>query len=84
MELNNTINTANAVIKAFETAQKQGWFDILLNLFRKKHYIVVFGSTGVGKTNLIESLTQENCKRTICFYRYAWSRNTQNQTNGSY
>jgi 50S ribosome-binding GTPase len=53
---------ASAAIKVLETAQKQGWFDLLLDIFKKKHHIVVFGSTGVGKTNLIQSLTQEAVK----------------------
>lgn len=39
-------------------AKKQGWLDRLLNVFRKQHKILLLGSTGVGKTNMLQSLTE--------------------------
>ncbi len=44
--------------KLFDLAEKQGWVDRLLAMFKKKHRILVRGSTGTGKTNLLASLTQ--------------------------
>ncbi len=53
------------VVIAFEVvgelvklAKKQGWQDRLLNVFRKQHKILLLGSTGVGKTNMLQSLTE--------------------------
>ena len=39
-------------------AQKQGWLDKLKMALRKKHKILVLGSTGAGKTNFLASLTE--------------------------
>jgi energy-coupling factor transporter ATP-binding protein EcfA2 len=39
-------------------AQKQGWLERLIDSFKKKHRILVLGSSGTGKTNFIKSLTQ--------------------------
>jgi len=49
---------AKRAIKILEIAIKQGWFDKLLNVFRKKCHLLVLGSTGVGKTNFLQSLTE--------------------------
>jgi energy-coupling factor transporter ATP-binding protein EcfA2 len=52
--------TTKAIIEAtghaVNLAVEQGWFSKLLNALKKKHRILVLGSTGVGKTNLLESL----------------------------
>jgi energy-coupling factor transporter ATP-binding protein EcfA2 len=37
-------------------AKREGWFDPLLHALRRKHRVLVFGNTGAGKTQLIESL----------------------------
>lgn len=39
-------------------AIKQGWLEKLVAIFQKKHKILILGSTGVGKTNLVQSLTE--------------------------
>ncbi len=49
---------AKIAIKIFELAVKQGWLDKLLTAFRKKHTILILGSTGAGKTNFLQSLTE--------------------------
>jgi hypothetical protein len=41
-----------------ELAKKEGWFQRIINTFRKKHNILVLGTTGTGKTNLIYSFTE--------------------------
>lgn len=47
------------VAKEFvKLAIKQGWFEKLVTVFQKKHKILLLGSTGVGKTNLVQSLTE--------------------------
>jgi energy-coupling factor transporter ATP-binding protein EcfA2 len=49
---------AQIAIKVLELAVKQGWLDKFLNAFRKKHTILVLGSTGTGKTNFLQSLIE--------------------------
>jgi energy-coupling factor transporter ATP-binding protein EcfA2 len=48
---------AKATLAMLQLAHKQGWLDKALYAFRKKHKVLVLGSTGVGKTNLLQSLT---------------------------
>lgn len=43
--------------QVYDLAKKQGWIDSLLSLLKKKHKILVLGSSGVGKTNLLQSLS---------------------------
>src|SRR5215212_1337325 len=50
------IAAAKAAVAIVQIAQKQGWLDNLGNLFRRRHYILVLGSTGVGKSNFLASL----------------------------
>lgn len=50
---------ARAARKFLETAVKEGWIDRFLNALRRKHRVIVLGATGVGKTNLIHSLTED-------------------------
>jgi ABC-type molybdenum transport system ATPase subunit/photorepair protein PhrA len=47
-----------AAIELINTARKQGWLDALLTAVRKKHKIILLGSTGTGKTNFLSSLTE--------------------------
>jgi len=47
-----------AAVELIKIAVKQKWFKKLINVFKKKHKVLVLGSTGVGKTNLIESITE--------------------------
>jgi len=56
--MNIGVTEAKIAIKVLEIAIKQGWLDRLLNAFRKKHTILVLGSTGAGKTNFLQSLTE--------------------------
>lgn len=49
---------AKVAIEAFDLARKRGWFDKLIAACRKKHKILLLGSTGRGKTNLLKSLTE--------------------------
>lgn len=58
----NEVAIAKGIIETIKIAEKQGFLDQLLNIFRKKHRIIVLGSTGVGKSNLIKSLTEETPK----------------------
>lgn len=44
--------------KLFEKAEKSGWLDNLVDVFRRKHKILVLGLTGTGKTNFLISLTE--------------------------
>lgn len=46
-----------AAVELIKLAIKQGWFQKLIDAFKTKHKVLVLGSTGVGKTNLIESIT---------------------------
>jgi GTPase SAR1 family protein len=45
-------------LELIEIAKKQGWLDRLFRVFSKEHTILVLGSSGVGKTNFIQSLTE--------------------------
>jgi energy-coupling factor transporter ATP-binding protein EcfA2 len=49
---------ATAALELINKAHKQGWLDRLITALRKKHRVVVLGSTGVGKTNFLTSLTE--------------------------
>ena len=49
---------ADVAIKVYELAARQGWLDKLLNVFRRQHRVLVLGSTGTGKTNLLRSITE--------------------------
>ena len=46
------------VVNLVKLAAKEGWLDKLRNLFKKKHRVLVLGSTGVGKTVFLKSLTE--------------------------
>lgn len=48
---------AKEVAEFFKLAAEQGWLDRLRTLFKKKHRILVLGCTGVGKSELLKSLT---------------------------
>jgi energy-coupling factor transporter ATP-binding protein EcfA2 len=48
---------AKELVGLFELAAKEGWLDRLKATFRKKHRVLVLGCSGVGKTELLESLT---------------------------
>lgn len=52
------VGEAVAVFQLVQLAQKQKWFHKLKNTLQKKHRILVLGCTGVGKTNLIDSLSE--------------------------
>lgn len=47
---------AKAALAILQAAQRQGWAKKLRRALKRKHYILVLGSTGVGKTQFIESL----------------------------
>src|SRR3712207_2411120 len=47
---------AKVAVAILQMAQKQGLLDKLVDAFKKKHLIVVLGSTGTGKSNFIDSL----------------------------
>jgi len=53
----NEIAIVKGLLDLTITAAKEGWFEKLGNLFRKRHRILVLGATGTGKTQLIKSLT---------------------------
>ena len=46
-----------AVVDAYNIAEREGWIKNFLDVFRKKHRVLVLGSSGAGKTQLIRSLT---------------------------
>ena len=48
---------AKAALQLLQLAHKQGWLDKAIGAFKKKHKVLVLGSSGVGKTNLLKSLT---------------------------
>jgi energy-coupling factor transporter ATP-binding protein EcfA2 len=50
---------AKAAATTYELAKKQGWIDRLVGALKKKHSVLVLGSTGVGKSNFLNSLSQE-------------------------
>ncbi|WP_083853161.1 MULTISPECIES: GTPase domain-containing protein [unclassified Rhodococcus (in: high G+C Gram-positive bacteria)] len=50
------LSTAAAAAKIVQIAQQQGWFGKLKDAFAEKRPVLVLGSTGVGKTNFLESL----------------------------
>jgi hypothetical protein len=41
---------------AIEEANKRGWLDKIKEVFRKRHQVIVLGTTGTRKTNFLESL----------------------------
>jgi hypothetical protein len=49
----------SAILDAILVAKEEGWLDRIKALFGKRHSIVVMGSTGVGKSQLIKSLSVE-------------------------
>jgi hypothetical protein len=49
---------ARAAIRLLELAIKQGWFDKLRDALKRKHTVLILGSTGTGKTNFVQSLTE--------------------------
>ena len=49
---------AKGVLDLVVQAYEEGWTDKLVNLFRKRHRILVLGATGAGKTQLLKSLTK--------------------------
>lgn len=49
---------ASVLDDLYQLAKRQGWLESLRRALKKKHRILVLGSTGVGKTNLIESLKE--------------------------
>ncbi|MCX7113105.1 MAG: Rab family GTPase [Proteobacteria bacterium] len=42
----------------YDLAKEQGWIKQLLSIYKKKYKVLVLGSSGVGKTNLLQSLTK--------------------------
>lgn len=52
------IATAKAIEQIVEIAIKQGWVDRILAAISKQRRIVLLGSSGVGKTNFLNSLRQ--------------------------
>ena len=44
------------VKQLYDLAKSQGWLDKLMSLLQKKYNVLVLGSSGVGKTNLLQSL----------------------------
>ena len=40
----------------YDLAKEQGWIDQLLSFIKKRHKVLVLGSSGVGKTNFLKSL----------------------------
>lgn len=50
-------NDTLEMLKEFgKIAIQKGWIQKMIHFFRKKHSILILGSTGTGKTNFIESL----------------------------
>lgn len=50
------MSVAKEVLDFIEEADKRGWLDRLKQSFRKKHCVLILGSSGVGKTNFLASL----------------------------
>lgn len=64
--MSEPISTALTIAKAASTtvslakqAKELGLFEKLINVFKKKHKILVLGATGVGKTSFINSITDD-------------------------
>jgi len=47
-----------AAIKLLELASKEGWLDKVKNVFKKRHQVLVLGTTGAGKTQFLTALTK--------------------------
>lgn len=47
-----------SALELLELAKKDGWLDKLKSILKKRSRVIVLGSTGVGKTNLLEALTK--------------------------
>jgi len=43
--------------RILETAEKKGWFDKIINIFKHKTNILLLGTSGVNKTSIINSWT---------------------------
>lgn len=50
------IDTAKQI---YDIAKEQGWIDQFISLFKKRYKVLVLGSSGVGKTNLLQSLIKD-------------------------
>lgn len=48
--------TLHVVVKVYRAAKKQGWLDKLRQLFQNTHTILVVGSSGTGKSQLLSAL----------------------------
>ncbi|WP_239342471.1 GTPase domain-containing protein [Frankia sp. CiP3] len=50
------IAAARAAVQVVQIAHKNGWGDRIRDSFKHKHHVLVLGSSGTGKSNLLESL----------------------------
>lgn len=48
---------APVAVELAKRAIKEGWFERFKDIFRRRHRILLLGSTGVGKSNFVKSLT---------------------------
>lgn len=56
MAVETIVSSTVALIELFNLAKKEGWFDKLKHVFKKKHNILILGLSGTGKTNFLQSL----------------------------
>jgi energy-coupling factor transporter ATP-binding protein EcfA2 len=49
---------ASVAVELAKRATEEGWLDRFRDIFRRKHRVVLLGSTGVGKSNFIKSLVE--------------------------
>lgn len=55
----NAIDAVGIGVQIYELARREGWLDRLFFFLQKTHRVLVFGHTGVGKSNLIDSLVED-------------------------
>jgi len=56
--VSDALTIGAGAVKVIELAAQQGWIDRLRYAFSKKQRVLVLGSTGTGKTNFLQSLTE--------------------------
>lgn len=53
------LEAGKLIVGAYQLAEKQGLIDRIKAFFKKRQVVLMLGTTGAGKTNLLDALTKE-------------------------
>jgi len=81
--MSGTVAAGQAAVEFFLFAKKQGWLDKAINVFKKKHRILILGSTGVGKTNLLTAIQETTPEAISHMNRTEFAQEHSLQISGS-